>query len=180
MRGGVECWLHSRTAFSLIAHRVFASNLRTASRTLTRNQHHQHSKNGTNVNIILICTVCSLGDMQQVTVNGAEWQIISLHQCFRALCGSPARRLICMGAKRHPLTPMEQRAVVLGTAVAAVDTVASIIEQAAQGIDAREFCPAPSGCRGPMVKSMADETQDDPATDLYGRVIALEAIVKRQ
>jgi hypothetical protein len=30
-----------------------------------------------------------------------------------------------------------------------------------------------------MVKSMADETQDDPASDLYGRVIALEAIVTR-
>ena len=30
-----------------------------------------------------------------------------------------------------------------------------------------------------MVKSMADETQDDPASDLYGRVIALEAIVIR-
>ena len=30
-----------------------------------------------------------------------------------------------------------------------------------------------------MVKPMADETQDDPASDLYGRVIALEAIVTR-
>ena len=30
-----------------------------------------------------------------------------------------------------------------------------------------------------MVNSMADEIQDDPASDLYGRVIALEAIVTR-
>ena len=30
-----------------------------------------------------------------------------------------------------------------------------------------------------MVKSMTDEPQDDPALDLYGRVIALEAIVTR-
>jgi len=30
-----------------------------------------------------------------------------------------------------------------------------------------------------MVKSMTDEAQDDPASDLYGRVIALEAIVTR-
>ncbi len=30
-----------------------------------------------------------------------------------------------------------------------------------------------------MVNSMADEPQDDPASDLYGRVIALEAIVTR-
>ena len=29
------------------------------------------------------------------------------------------------------------------------------------------------------MKSMADETQDDPAADLYGRVIALEALVTR-
>ena len=33
--------------------------------------------------------------------------------------------------------------------------------------------------RGLMVNSMADEAQDDPASDLYGRVIALEAIVTR-
>src|SRR5215210_980974 len=38
---------------------------------------------------------------------------------------------------------------------------------------------SPSGCRGPMVNSMADEPQDDPTSDLYGRVIALEAIVTR-
>ena len=30
-----------------------------------------------------------------------------------------------------------------------------------------------------MVRSMADQTQGDPAADLYGRVIALEAIVTR-
>jgi hypothetical protein len=30
-----------------------------------------------------------------------------------------------------------------------------------------------------MVNSMADEPPDDPALDLYGRVIALEAIVTR-
>ena len=30
-----------------------------------------------------------------------------------------------------------------------------------------------------MVNSMADEPQDDPTLDLYGRVIALEAIVTR-
>ena len=30
-----------------------------------------------------------------------------------------------------------------------------------------------------MVNSMEDEAQDDPASDLYGRVIALEAIVTR-
>jgi hypothetical protein len=30
-----------------------------------------------------------------------------------------------------------------------------------------------------MVKSMADEPQDDPVSDLYGRVIALEALVTR-
>ena len=30
-----------------------------------------------------------------------------------------------------------------------------------------------------MVKAMADEIQDDPAADLYGRVIALEALVTR-
>jgi len=30
-----------------------------------------------------------------------------------------------------------------------------------------------------MVNAMADEPQDDPASDLYGRVIALEAIVTR-
>ncbi len=30
-----------------------------------------------------------------------------------------------------------------------------------------------------MVKSMADEIPDDPVLDLYGRVIALEALVTR-
>src|SRR5215207_4845512 len=52
------------------------------------------------------------------------------------------------------------------------------------GWTGRVPCQEPAGSltfgrRGPMVNSMADEPQDDPASDLYGRVIALEAIVTR-
>src|SRR4051812_13722601 len=45
-------------------------------------------------------------------------------ECFAMLCGSPERRLISAGSKRHPLTAVKERAVVLGTAVAVVDAVA--------------------------------------------------------
>src|SRR5215204_2973163 len=43
---------------------------------------------------------------------------------YYALCGSTARGLICAGSKRHPLTRMEQRAVVLGAAVPVINAVA--------------------------------------------------------
>src|SRR3712207_968215 len=45
-------------------------------------------------------------------------------KCCAMLCDGPARRLICVGSKRHPLTPVEERAVTLATAVAVVDAVA--------------------------------------------------------
>src|SRR4051812_25933905 len=47
-----------------------------------------------------------------------------LPECWTMLCGSPPRRLICAGSKRHPLTAVKEQAVVLGTAVAVVDPIA--------------------------------------------------------
>src|SRR5215207_5193278 len=43
---------------------------------------------------------------------------------FYALCGSVARRLICAGVKRHPLTRRKQGAIVLGTAFPVINAVA--------------------------------------------------------
>jgi hypothetical protein len=66
------------------------------------------------------------------------------------LRGNTARRLICAGSKRHPLTGGEQGTVVLRTAVPVVDPVAVADTQAVLGAkqpnrllhQAREECRA--------------------------------------